>query len=313
MSDELLARCRSFIDEQSCGEWDDKAIDEDAAKLYEFVQREAASALRLAAQSPEPVAWQWLFGGVWHTICKHDVPDLERYARSQSEVVRPIYTAPPQSASDGVLRKALAWCVSEIELEFSRNRNAYPPDPEKKRRFDEAKALAASEATKSDGGVEGHAKCDSPIRSAPAKHPQVAESLNEQGHDADIAGIKPGPSDLDSRLERLQVEASDLGYVLTREPEHPDSPHASDTRPADVTVDELTAALDRLVNAKALKGVRSLVAGWNGEDRDEPYKERHPSRLGATLPKTNCGAVYELDEAMQSARALLDTYKIGAK
>ncbi|BEV43985.1 NUMOD4 motif-containing HNH endonuclease [Afipia carboxidovorans] len=58
MNTELLARCRSFVDEQSCGEWDDKAINEDAAKLYEFVQREAASALRLAAQSPEPVAWR---------------------------------------------------------------------------------------------------------------------------------------------------------------------------------------------------------------------------------------------------------------
>lgn len=65
-------------------------------------------------------------------------------------------------------------------------------------------------------------------------------------------------------------------------------------------------ALDRLVNAKALAGVRELVAGWNGENRpDGPYAERHPSRLGATLPKTDCGAVYELDEAMQAARAAL--------
>jgi len=80
-----------------------------------------------------------------------------------------------------------------------------------------------------------------------------------------------------------------------------------------MTAPSIREALEALVNAKALKGVRELVAGWNGEGRDEPYKERHPSRLGATLPKTNCGAVYELDEAMQSARALLDTYKIGAK
>lgn len=64
-------------------------------------------------------------------------------------------------------------------------------------------------------------------------------------------------------------------------------------------------ALERLVNARALSGVRDLVAGWNGEGRaDGPY-ERHPKRLGATLPKTNCGAVYELDEAMQAARAAL--------
>ncbi|BEV44377.1 hypothetical protein [Afipia carboxidovorans] len=252
---------------------------------------------RLAAQSPEPVAWQWLFGGVWHTICKHDVPDLERYARSQSEVVRPIYTAPPQPASDGALREALerlkqgirdiaqacvdgrvcddvAW-FTEIPAEtlFDKCCNLLGEDLPTRQ-----SAPAASEATKSDGGVEGHAKCDSPIRSAPAKHPQVAESLNEQGHDADIAGIKPGPSDLDSRLERLQVEASDLGYVLTREPEHPDSPHASDTRPADVTVDELAQLIIKTVETSA-EGCSNGV-----------WVNAHPA-----------------------ARALLDTYKIGAK
>ena len=65
-------------------------------------------------------------------------------------------------------------------------------------------------------------------------------------------------------------------------------------------------ALGRVSNAKALAGVRDLVAGWNGENRpDGPYTERHPSRLGATLPKTNCGAVYELDEALVNARAEL--------
>lgn len=68
----------------------------------------------------------------------------------------------------------------------------------------------------------------------------------------------------------------------------------------------LREALCHLVNARALAGVRELVAGWNGENLpDGPYRERHPARLGATLPKTNCGAVYELDEAMQEARAAL--------
>ena len=68
----------------------------------------------------------------------------------------------------------------------------------------------------------------------------------------------------------------------------------------------LRQALSNLVNAKALAGVRNQVAGWNGEGRpDGPFKERHPIRLGATLPKTNCGAVYELDEAMQAARTAL--------
>lgn len=68
----------------------------------------------------------------------------------------------------------------------------------------------------------------------------------------------------------------------------------------------LRDALTALVNAKALAGVRELVAGWNGESKpDGPY-DRHPPRLGATLPKTTCGAVYELDEAMQSAKTALN-------
>lgn len=66
---------------------------------------------------------------------------------------------------------------------------------------------------------------------------------------------------------------------------------------------DLLAALDALLNAKALEGVREVVAGWNGENRPEgPHTSRHPDSLGATLPKTNCGAVYALDEAMQRAR-----------
>jgi hypothetical protein len=65
-------------------------------------------------------------------------------------------------------------------------------------------------------------------------------------------------------------------------------------------------ALGRVANAEALAGVRDLVAGWNGENQpDGPYTERHPPRLGATLPKTDCGAVYALDEALVNARAVL--------
>ena len=69
----------------------------------------------------------------------------------------------------------------------------------------------------------------------------------------------------------------------------------------------LEAALRRLVDARALSGVREIVAGWNGEGRpDGPYP-RHDARLGAQLPKTNCGAIYELDEAMTAARASLSS------
>lgn len=73
--------------------------------------------------------------------------------------------------------------------------------------------------------------------------------------------------------------------------------------------DELVRALEELVNAKALEGVRELVAGWNGENRPTPYTERHPSNLGASLPETTAGAVYALDEALTSASAALAKFK----
>jgi len=73
-----------------------------------------------------------------------------------------------------------------------------------------------------------------------------------------------------------------------------------------VRKDALREAATRLVDAKALAGVRGLVAGWNGEGKPNGPYERHPPRLGATLPKTNCGDVYELDEAMQALRAALE-------
>lgn len=76
------------------------------------------------------------------------------------------------------------------------------------------------------------------------------------------------------------------------------------------TIDALVDALEGIVAAKALSGVRELVAGWNGESRPEgPYKERHQRSLGATLPKTNCGAIYDLDEAMTNARAAISKAK----
>lgn len=74
-------------------------------------------------------------------------------------------------------------------------------------------------------------------------------------------------------------------------------------------LERLHECLSDLVNAKALSEVRRIVAGWDGEDRPEPYRHRHPSELGATIPKTTCGAIYALDEAMQRARAALASQK----
>ena len=70
-------------------------------------------------------------------------------------------------------------------------------------------------------------------------------------------------------------------------------------------IEALRNCLAKLANAEALASVRSIVAGWNGENRpDGPY-ERHPRKLGAQLPKSNCGAIYDLDEALQEVRRLL--------
>lgn len=65
--------------------------------------------------------------------------------------------------------------------------------------------------------------------------------------------------------------------------------------------DTLAAALARpevraLVEAVEKLGLRKLVAGWNGEDRDTPYTP-HPSHLWAKI-NTTCGVVYEIDAAL---------------
>lgn len=67
----------------------------------------------------------------------------------------------------------------------------------------------------------------------------------------------------------------------------------------------LKRAITELLGAKALDGIRGLVAGWNGEHLPESERfGRHHEELGVTLP-TNCGAIYELDAAMTRARTLL--------
>lgn len=69
--------------------------------------------------------------------------------------------------------------------------------------------------------------------------------------------------------------------------------------------DEAYERLKTLAEARALSGVRKLVAGWNGEGREDGPYTRHPDELGATLPKTNCGAIYQLDDAISASRDLV--------
>lgn len=193
----------------------------------------------------------------------------------------------------------------------------------------------ARRSTSSDGGVEGHAyepqghemlaanEASSASESGGQTHPRGA---GKTGSSEASTGGSPGPSDRPGLGWELSDETQKHLAEIEKYTIRPGDPRLNtlfcgqtgsdpvsgrSQQSPDVSVDELALVLDRLVNAPALKGVRELVAGWNGENRPEgPYKDRHPNRLGATLPKTNCGAVYELDEAMQSARALLANYRI---
>lgn len=64
----------------------------------------------------------------------------------------------------------------------------------------------------------------------------------------------------------------------------------------DVQPDPRDEVIMALVEAVSALGLRKLVAGWNGEDRENPHPP-HPPRLGVTL-KTNAGAVYAIDAAL---------------
>ncbi|BEV44815.1 hypothetical protein [Afipia carboxidovorans] len=291
MNTELLARCRSFVDGQSCGEWGDKAINEDAAKLYEFVQREAASALRLAAQSPEPVAWVQSN----YLAALEKVGLVTAYAENHRKADDvPIYAAPPQSASDGALREALhlfrefvlnnvtqwelgagdanhpMWALVAVALDDT---NKIGVTKEECWRFIQPlnrKDLAASEATKSDGGEE-----------RPASNPlsEVTHRPSDPIDDGVYTGdprlahrvpnplrqVTPGPSeDLMQKFEQFKAATDE------RLAEH--------TRSADVTVDELAQLIIKTVETSA-EGCSNGV-----------WVNAHPA-----------------------ARALLDTYKIGAR
>ncbi|WP_244396167.1 hypothetical protein [Afipia carboxidovorans] len=107
--------------------------------------REAASALRHAAQSQEPVAWRWRYEGESNWSLRKDCPS---HASDHDVQCEPLYTAPPQSASDGALLEAAAKIASTYDgVNF-------PPAHRHANIIAQAiRALAASEATKSDGGA----------------------------------------------------------------------------------------------------------------------------------------------------------------
>ena len=92
----------------------------------------------------------------------------------------------------------------------------------------------------------------------------------------------------DRRIERLVAALDDArakGYVTQSEQEPP-------------VVLSVPDAVEALVKAVEKLGLRELVAGWNGENKDKPYAP-HPPSLGATI-KTTCGVVYEVDAAIRA-------------
>lgn len=71
-----------------------------------------------------------------------------------------------------------------------------------------------------------------------------------------------GNDDLDTRFKRLQAEASDLGYQLVQEPDHPDSPHnrpapAAEQGGETVSVEELEHFIDVRAN--------TFLSDWSGD------------------------------------------------
>ena len=264
MNDELLARCRSFIDEQSCGEWDDKAINEDAAKLYEFVQREAASALRLAAQSPEPVAWIDFADNGNVRLWTHKKARMSA-EEAEGRKMTPVYTAPPRSASDGALLEAAAKIASSYDgVNF-------PPAHRHANIIAQAiRALAASEATKSDGGEERPASNPlSEVTHRPSdpktspellallerakSHVMTPEDVYEQRRSF-VRGMCPSDRD-------YTEWCADVDRII------PPLAGPSDTRPADVTVTPRVIDNDRDEIVVTLNG--NELRGWSYSTEQE--------------------------------------------
>jgi len=146
------------------------------------------------------------------------------------------------------MRQALELAVSTLKHVHGSTR-----DPFVLMALDNIAALTAS-ATKSDGGMEGHADPSSG-RSSRASH--LSRELEE-------ADVELGPSDLMQKFEQFKAATDER---LT-----------GHTRPADVTVDELAQLIIKTIETSA-EGCSNGV-----------WVNAHPA-----------------------ARALLDTYKIGAK
>lgn len=329
MNDELLARCRSFIDEQSCGEWDDKAINEDAAKLYEFVQREAASALRLAAQSPEPVtvkplvwvdhrpdsfpepAWsaQTPFGfynieEVSASDCpayvvrlhahrfvadKDSLDDAKAAAQADYEArIRSALVNAPMSASDGALRKALEPFAKDAD-------NWADTVP------DDHRSLCTEPGSQYPHPGSETIFTVGDLRRAKAVLAAASEATKSDGGEErpasnPLSEVTHRPSDPKTSPELLALLERAKSHVMT--PEDVYEQRRSFVRgmcPSDRDYTEWCADVDRIIPP---------LAGPS---------DTRPADVTVDEPRCDCGHLFEICDAPNCNRALLDTYKIGAK
>lgn len=147
-------------------------------KTREQMMLEEIRSLRtLASRQAEPVAWRWRYDGEYAWSLRKDRPS---HADDRDVICEPLYTAPPQSASDGALRESdqAGWLIEKddppVYHVVTDDHDAHwTADASKALRFarrEDAQAYSdhigwtsppvrvvehmwpASEATKSDGG-----------------------------------------------------------------------------------------------------------------------------------------------------------------
>lgn len=256
-------------------------------------RRLIVTALRRLASSdsgvkgePEPVAWQWrcCIGGNWGAWLELDQPVEQfrsgRWAfnlKNGTAELRALYTAPPADAGmREALQEAYIAGATAVHNEWvaATERGDGPPRGEpdfSEAASDYATLTAPGATTKSDGGEE-----------RPASNP-----LSEVTH---------RPSDPKTSPELLALLERAKSHVMT--PEDVYEQRRSFVRgmcPSDRDYTEWCADVDRIIPP---------LAGPS---------DTRPADVTVDEPRCDCGHLFEICDAPNCNRALLDTYKIGAK
>jgi len=219
---------------------------------------------RLAAQSPEPVAWIDFADNGNVRLWTHKKARMSA-EEAEGRKMTPVYTAPPRSASDGALLEAAAKIASSYDgVNF-------PPAHRHANIIAQAiRALAASEATKSDGGEERPASNPlSEVTHRPSdpktspellallerakSHVMTPEDVYEQRRSF-VRGMCPSDRD-------YTEWCADVDRII------PPLAGPSDTRPADVTVTPRVIDNDRDEIVVTLNG--NELRGWSYSTEQE--------------------------------------------